>query len=261
MSNLYSGIAGKRVLITGSSNGIGFAMAKALLAKGAKVLVTGSSEATLHNALEKLATINGERLSCVLDVKSPASIQQAIDLMMNQWGGIDILINNAGIGMATLSSTYLMDPLPFWKIDDDQQCKAIIDTNLLGYFLAAKAVVPVFLQQETKGRIITIGISQAGMRRKGFSIYGASRAGSEALSHVMAEDLAGTGITVNILCPGGPTDTGQIPQDIPQQAREKLLSPDIMADATLFLCSDHAVNLHDSKIDAISFDRTQYLSY
>jgi NAD(P)-dependent dehydrogenase (short-subunit alcohol dehydrogenase family) len=258
MNNSYPGIAGKRILITGSSNGLGFAMAKALLANGAKVLVTGSTQASKDKAKAAFNLKDHELLTCVLDVRDVHSIQQALELMQGKWGGIDILINNAGIGMNTIDRQFLTKPLPFWQIHDEHAFKAIIDTNLTGYFLTAREVVPLFLQQADKGRIINIGISLAGMQRTGFAPYGASRAGSEALSRIMAQDLLGSGITVNILCPGGPTNTNQIPLDIPANMRAKLLSPDIMREATLFLCSDDAEGLHDARIDALDFDPKKY---
>lgn len=258
MSNTYQGIAEKRIFITGSSNGVGFSMAKALLSNGAKVMVTGSSQVTLDQAMLKLHSIGGELLGSVLDVRNAQSIQNAVTLMKEKWGGIDILINNAGIGMKTINPLFLTTTLPFWEIHNENQFKNILDTNITGYFLTALAVITVFLNQPNKGRIINIGISFAAMKRKGFAPYGASRAGSESLSHIMAQDLEGTGITVNILAPGGPTKTNQIPQDTPKTIEEKLLSTDIMNDATLFLCSDNSKGLNDVRIDAIDFDYKNY---
>lgn len=254
MQSQYKGVAGKRVLITGSSNGLGFAMAKALLSNGAKVLLTGSSLNSVQNAISKLNYKEENLLSCVLDVRSTSSIKNTVNLMQKKWGGIDVLINNAGIGMGTVNPQFLIKPLPFWEIQDENKFTNIIETNLFGYFLTAREVVPIFLGQPNKGRIINISMTFAAMQRKGFAPYGASRAGAESLSRIMAQDLVGTGITVNILCPGGATETNQIPNDIPQEMRDKLYSPDIMGEPTLFLCSDDSAGLHDVRIDAISFD-------
>ena len=93
------------------------------------------------------------------------------------------------------------------------------------------------------------------MRRKGFVPYGPSRAGAESLSHIMAQDLSSSGITVNMLLPGGATDTGMVPEELPSSMREQLLSPDVMAEPVLFLCSDEAVDVTNQRIVAKDFTR------
>lgn len=91
------------------------------------------------------------------------------------------------------------------------------------------------------------------MRRKGFVPYGPSRAGTESLSHIMAQDLASSGITVNLLLPGGATDTGMVPEEFPASMRAQLLSSDVMAEPILFLCSDEAKGVNDQRIVAKDF--------
>jgi gluconate 5-dehydrogenase len=92
------------------------------------------------------------------------------------------------------------------------------------------------------------------MQRAGFVPYGPSRAGSEALSRIMAADLHGTGVTVNVLLPGGPTVTGMIPDDVPSGG-PTLLMPEVMGPPIVWLASDQAVGLHDERIVATEFDR------
>ncbi|HEX3445633.1 MAG TPA: SDR family oxidoreductase, partial [Chthoniobacterales bacterium] len=125
----------------------------------------------------------------------------------------------------------------------------------------AKEVVPYFLKTRS-GRIINISINHETMRRKGFIPYGPSRAGTESLSHIMAQDLAGYGVTVNILLPGSATETGMLPEEIladrenfEAQHGIKLLSPEVMAEATLFLCSDESKNVNDERIVAKDFQQ------
>jgi len=91
------------------------------------------------------------------------------------------------------------------------------------------------------------------MRRKGFVPYGPSRAGAESPSHIMAQDLLSSGITVNMLLPGGATATGMVPEELPSSMRERLLSPDVMAEPVLFLCSDEAVDVNNQRIVAKDF--------
>lgn len=104
------------------------------------------------------------------------------------------------------------------------------------------------------GRIINISVSNTTMHRAGFALYGPSRAGSEALSRVMAADLRGSGVTVNLLLPGGATATGMLPVDgVPEGQR--FLKPEVMGPAIVWLASDDAAWVHDERIIADDFDR------
>jgi len=91
------------------------------------------------------------------------------------------------------------------------------------------------------------------MRRAGFVPYGPSRAGSEALSRIMAADLRDTGVTVNQLLPGGATVTGMLPESVPE-GRE-VLDPAVMGPPIVWLASDQAAGLHDERITAVDFER------
>jgi NAD(P)-dependent dehydrogenase (short-subunit alcohol dehydrogenase family) len=170
---------------------------------------------------------------------------------VSRWGGIDVLINNAGIGMRTLNPDFLTHPKPFWEIAS-AGFRDLIDTNLTGYFLVAKAVVPQFLKAG-QGRIINISVNEDTMKRRGVVPYGPSRAGAESLSRIMAQDVKSAGITVNNLLRGGATDTGMVPKDFPAERRAQLLRPEMMAEPTLFLCSDEAARVSDERIIAKGF--------
>jgi len=252
----YAGVSGRRVLITGATTGLGFAMANALVSAGARVFVTGRSQAKIDRAVSELrsrAHPGGACEGAALDVRDSGSIRSGRDQMLRLWGGIDVLINNAGLGMRTVNPRFLTEPMPFWEVPVDR-FRDVIDTNLTGYFAVAREVVPLWLTNGT-GRIVNIGVSEGTMRRQGFTPYGPSRAGSESLSHVMAQDVVATGITVNLLLPGGATDTGMVPEDVPPTLRERLLSPDVMAEPTLFLCSDEAARVTDQRIIAKDFQQ------
>jgi NAD(P)-dependent dehydrogenase (short-subunit alcohol dehydrogenase family) len=258
--NHYSGITGKRILVTGATSGLGLAMARALQEEGARVVLGGRDQNKIDQVVSTLKTLSGECIGALINVRDEQSIQNGVAEMVQLWGGIDVLINNAGIGMQTVNPGFVTDPRPFWEVPA-AGFRDLIDTNLTGYFLIAKAVVPHLLKAGS-GRIINISVSDATMRRKGMIPYGPSRAATESLSHIMAQDLAGHGVAVNILLPGGATDTGMLPEEFradPEQWREKfgvqLLSPDVMAEPTLFLCSDEAKNVHDERIVAKDFQQ------
>lgn len=253
---MYSGIAGKRVLITGATSGLGFAMAKALASQGARVFVTGRNQERVDKALSDLRALrpsSGECYGAVVNVRDEQSVRSGLAAMLRLWNGIDVLINNAGIGMRTVNPKFLSEPKPFWEVSADG-FRDLIDTNLTGYFLVAKEIVPHMLQRGG-GRIVNISMNHETMRRKGFIPYGPSRAGAESLSRIMAQDLASTGITVNMLLPGGATQTGMVPDDLPASMKEHILSPDVMAEAVCFLCSDEAASVNDRRIVAKDFAR------
>ena len=135
----------------------------------------------------------------------------------------------------------------------DPGFRDLFDTNVLGYFLVARAVVPHMLQAG-RGKIVNISVNEATMRRRGFTPYGPSRAATDALSHIMAADLAGTGIDVNLLLPGGATRTGMTPDSAPEDLRASWLDPAIMGPPVCWLASRASDGITDQRIVATEFD-------
>ena len=104
------------------------------------------------------------------------------------------------------------------------------------------------------GRVVMISMNTETMTRRGFAPYGPSGAGVEALARVMAADLTGSAVTVNILLPGGATDTGMVPEDVSDEVRGRLLDPGIMGPPIVWLTSPQAAGVHDERIVATEFD-------
>jgi gluconate 5-dehydrogenase len=129
----------------------------------------------------------------------------------------------------------------------------VVETKLTGSFLVARAIVPRMLAAGA-GRIVCISMNEQTMTRRGFVPYGPSGAAVEALSRVMAADLAGTTVTVNILLPGGATETGMIPDDVSPETRATLLDPAVMGPPIVWLASDEAEGVHDERIIATDFE-------
>jgi gluconate 5-dehydrogenase len=163
-----------------------------------------------------------------------------------------MLVNNAGIGMRTVNPRFMTHPQGFWEVPADG-FRAVIDTNLTGYFLMAREITPRMLVAG-RGRIVNISVNDSTMRRAGFVPYGPSRAGSEALSRIMAADLRDTGVTVNQLLPGGATVTGMLPPGAVPGGRE-FLEPAVMGPPIVWLASDEAAGVHDERIVAVEFER------
>ena len=167
----------------------------------------------LGRAQEAAAKIGGEGFA--LDVRSEDSVRACADAAWERLGGIDLLVLNAGIGQRTVNPRFLTDPEPFWRAEPDA-FRAVVDTKVNGTFLAAREVVPRMLAAGG-GRVVVISMNESTMTRPGFAPYGPSGAAVEALARVMAGDLEGTSVTLNILLPGGPTDTGMIPPGVPER--------------------------------------------
>jgi NAD(P)-dependent dehydrogenase (short-subunit alcohol dehydrogenase family) len=241
-------VTGTRVLVTGATSGLGRAMAGALIEAGADVAITGRQRS---RAEAVAAELGGGGVGIELDVRDERSVQVGVDEAYERLGGVDMLVNNAGIGMRTVNPRFLTDPQPFWEVPPSG-FRDVVETKLTGSFLVARAIVPRMLAAGG-GRIVCISMNERTMTRRGFVPYGPSGAGVEALSRVMAADLAGTGVTVNILLPGGATATGMVPDDASPEVRATLLDPAIMGPPIVWLASREAEGVHDERIVAASF--------
>src|SRR5919202_284755 len=223
------------------------ARSSALASAGASVAVTGRAAARAQEVAEQLPGAGSFGLA--MDVRDPASVAAGVELVWERLGGLDLLVNNAGIGMRTVNPRFLSDPQPFWAVPVDG-FRDVFETKVTGCFLVAAAVVPRMLAAGG-GRIVNISMNESTMVRRGFVPYGPSGAAVEALSRVMAADLAGTSVTVNILLPGGATATGMVPsQGVSEEVRSSLLSPDVMGPPIVWLASPEAADVHDERIVA-----------
>ncbi|HEV7726195.1 MAG: Gluconate 5-dehydrogenase [Modestobacter sp.] len=245
---------GVRVLITGGTSGLGAGMAAALLAAGASVALTGRYAGRAEVAAQELgAQQTGRAVGIGMDVRDEDDVARGVDQAVDALGGLDVLVNNAGIGMRTVNPRFLSEPQPFWAVSPDG-FRDVVRTNLTGYFLVARAVVPRLLEAGS-GRVVNVSMNHETMVRKGFVPYGPARAGAEALSRIMAADLEGSGVTVNVLLPGGATATGMIPEGFPPDLRAHLLDPAVMGPPIRWLCSPAAAGVHDQRIVATEFEQ------
>lgn len=240
-------------VVTGASSGLGFSMAEALAKAGATVALAARPGSKLDEAVGQLMQQDLNVIGLPLDVRSESSVSEAVQWVEKQWGKLDVLVNNAGIGMKTVNPRFLVEPQPFFEVTPEG-FRDLIDTNLTGYFLVARGFTPLMIKQG-KGRIINISMNHETMKRKGFIPYGPSRAGAESLSYIMEEDLKEYQITVNMLLPGGATVTGMIPDNIRNEisAQFQLLDPKVMAEPIVFLASSEAEGITGERIVATDF--------
>jgi len=229
-------------------------MANALANAGATVAVTSRSGERAQAAARRLG---GPAFGLVSDVRDERSVADSVEAVVRRFGGIDFLVNNAGIGMRTVNAGFPAYAQPFWEVDP-QAFREVVDTKVTGVFLVARAVVPHMLEAGS-GRIVNISMSESTMTRAGFVPYGPSGAAVEAMSRIMAAELDGTGVTVNMLLPGGATATGMVPADAPEEFKARLLEPSVMAAPIVWLASSTAEGVHDQRIIANEFE--EWLSH
>jgi 3-oxoacyl-[acyl-carrier protein] reductase len=232
-------------------------MALGLACAGVKVIITAArNRREVDLVAEEAAKISGPGAirALVADVAKEEDAQRVASETLREFGGLHILVNNAGRGMRFVSERFFDTPTKFWETAP-AVWRMIVDTNVNGPFLMARAAVPHMMKQRW-GRIINISINHETMRRPGFSPYGPSKAALESETIIWAQDLARTGVTVNALLPGGATDTGMVPQDIPAHLRQKLLHPDIMVPPLLWLVSEAADEVTGNRFDAKLWDAT-----
>src|SRR3954467_14995114 len=213
-------------------------MAAALAQTGARVMVTGREQARAEAAA---AALGPAAIGCRLDVRDERSVADCVARACDEWGGIDMLVNNAGIGMRTVNPRFLSEPQSFWEVTP-AGFRDVMETKVVGCFLMARAVVPLMLRQG-HGRVVNISMNEETMIRRGFVPYGPAGAGVEALSRVMAADLAGSSVNVNMLLPGGTgTRTGMVPEDAPDDVQARLQDPAVMGPPIVWLASDQAAS-------------------
>ena len=224
-------------IVTGAAGGIGRAMTRALLAAGIRVagvdLDREPLEALAASAREQGK--GGDLFTVQTDLTSDSAAEEITKATRDRFGRIDILVNNAGIGPGAIRPDSWQRPLKFWEITPDQWRRFVAVHTTAP--LALYAVVPEMMRQGW-GRIVNVTTSLGTMLNAGSPTYGPSKAALEALSAIMAKDLDGTGVTVNVLVPGGITNTPMVSES--GFDRAKMIQPEVMVPPLLWLVSDGA---------------------
>ena len=247
MSEPSYSLVGRVAIVTGGGRGLGRAMALGLAAAGAHVIATSARSLAEVDAVAAEAT-GGTIIPVRADVTNEEDCAAVVAAATDHFERLDVLVNNAGRGMRLVSDDFLTAPPKFWDVTPTVW-RDIIDTNVTGAFLMARACAPALLASG-RGRIINISMNHETMRRAGFSPYGPSKAALESETVIWAQDLAGTGVTVNALLPGGVTETGLIPASVGLEVRATMLRPSIVVLPLLWLASDASSQFTGRRIDA-----------
>ena len=225
----------KVALVTGASRGIGAAIAQRLARDGFTVIVNYAESAEPAEALVRsIQQAGGQALAAKADVSNTADVRRLFDATETAFGGVDVLVNNAGImQLANVADA------------EDASFDRQIAVNLKGTFNMLREAAT---RLHTGGRIVNFSSSVVGLLQPGYGIYAATKAGVEAMTSVFAKELRGRDITVNAIAPG-PTATDLFLKGKPQEAivrlaklapLERLGQPEDIADAVAFLAGPDA---------------------
>jgi NAD(P)-dependent dehydrogenase (short-subunit alcohol dehydrogenase family) len=256
--NRYPSLKDRVVVITGGGRGLGQVMALALVEQGARVMITAArQQGELDDTVAQAKALgSGDMRAMLADVTSEADCQAVVAATLDAYGRIDVLINNAGRAATEGLEIDMRKGIPkFWEADAKGYA-SMVDINFTGPFLMTRAAAPPMVQAGF-GKVINISTSLPNMTRQSGTPYGQTKTALEAASVTWAKDVEGTGVTVNVLLPGGPADTALIPgvvggRSIPGfkpgkgplglegQAGMGLLPPSVMTAPCLWMCSDES---------------------
>jgi NAD(P)-dependent dehydrogenase (short-subunit alcohol dehydrogenase family) len=233
-------------LITGAGRGIGRSIAVAFAAGGAKVAITARTAAELAEAEAAIRAAGGEALAIVADLAETAAPQQVVARVVEAFGAVEVLVNNAGVGSSANPRPVVEFDDAFWELS--------LRVNLTAPYLLCKAVLPEMIRRRF-GRIITVASINGKIGSLHGAAYAASKHGVLGLMRTLAMEVAKDGITVNAICPG-PVRTVMSDKRIAYDAQRRGISieeivgaisplgrrlePDEIAPLAVYLASDAA---------------------
>jgi NAD(P)-dependent dehydrogenase (short-subunit alcohol dehydrogenase family) len=212
-----------RAIVTGGSRGIGFAIAKAIAGAGGSVMITGLDASRIDQAVRKLGQSGGSARvdGAAVDVRDRAAVRKLVEETVRQFGGLDLLVNNAGVGaFADVTS----------MTDDDWA--RVIDTNLTGVFFCTRAAIPA-MKKSGGGWIINIASLAGRNYFPGGAAYCASKAGLIAFSESVMQEVRYDNIRVSVVMPGSVATEFSHPSGSSDDSWK--LSPDDVAEAVMDL--------------------------
>jgi NAD(P)-dependent dehydrogenase (short-subunit alcohol dehydrogenase family) len=236
MSDTFS-VANKVVVITGAGQGIGRSFAKAFASGGAKVVIAERNIDKARAVEQEIAAGNGHAKVFETDVADEASVKRLGAAVKQAYGRADVLINNAAIFSTLEMRPFDQIPLAEWE--------QVLRVNVTGPFLCARAMVPL-MRKNKWGRIINMSSGAVTLGRPNYLHYIASKSALAGMTHSMARELGGDGITVNAILPGA-TFTEIPRKTVTPEQKERIIAmqclprpqvPDDLLGVVLFLASD-----------------------
>lgn len=244
----------KCAIVTGGAGGLGRAIVCGLLESGASVLIVDINDQALVDfeaELRRADYLSDQYQTLTADVAKANECTLAVARAREHFGGPHILINNAAMGMQHIRDDHMTRLVTIDELDPETW-QRFVDVNLCGpFFMTRAAAVPMLKQKH--GRIIDITTSFFTMLRGKFHPYGPTKAGMEAMAAGHAVEFQGTGITVNVVVPGGPADTPMVPA-VSGLAREELIPPAAMVPPIVWLASDDGATSNGQRYIAANWD-------
>jgi NAD(P)-dependent dehydrogenase (short-subunit alcohol dehydrogenase family) len=245
----YPELEGKVAIVTGAAAGIGRAVAEAFADAGLRVAAMDINPDGVVQLQEQFG--RDRVLGLTVDIADPASCARRTAEAVAHFGGMHMLVNNAALGMNAVHPRYTTTNLQIEDVPEDLWRRFMM-VNACGLFFMSRQAVPIFRRQNF-GRIVNVGTSYLTMMRPGYAPYGPSKAALEAWSLMLARELQGSGITVNVVIPGGPADTAMV-LDEEGLDRSTLIPPALMAPPMLGLFTRAADSITGKRFLAVDWD-------
>ena len=246
---VFPGLKDRVVIITGAGQGIGRVFAKAFAMAGAHAVIAERNEKTAAGVAEEIMRAGGQALAVTTDIADPASIEEMVEVVEDEYGRIDVLINNAAI-----FSTLEMRPFERIPLEEWEQ---VLRVNITGQMLCARAVLPA-MRRAKWGRIINMASGAVSLGRPGYLHYITSKAALVGMSRSMARELGPDNITVNAILPGA-TFTEIERKTVTPQQKERIIAmqcvpraetPEDLVGSALFLASEASAFITGQVINA-----------
>ncbi|NQW09342.1 MAG: SDR family NAD(P)-dependent oxidoreductase [Alphaproteobacteria bacterium] len=246
-------LSGRVALVTGAAGGIGAEFTGALLAAGATVVAADVSQPALTTLGERMAAqgLGARLVPRRLDISDQPACAAAVAEVQDRFGSLDILVNNGAVGMGVIRDDHMVKLVTIDEIEPAMWDR-FVSTNLSGAWYLTHAAVPA-MKAAGWGRVVTVTTSFFTMLRGKFHPYGPCKAGLEAMAAGHAAEFAADGVTVNVIVPGGPTDTPFVPE-VSGFKRSDLIPPSVMAPPLIWLCSRDADGVTGNRYVAAHWD-------
>ncbi len=232
-------MAGMVAIVTGSSRGLGRAIAKEYAREGANVVICARSQSptglagTMEETAADIRAEGGEVLALACDVTDEPQVEDMVRQVLDRYGGIDVLVNNAG---AMVLGQTLLDIEP-------ARWKQVVDVNVTGPYLVTRAVLPTMIKQQ-RGSIINIGSRMADDPKQGGGVlYSSSKAAVQMFSYCLADEVRQHNIAVNILSPGGLRSEGSAAIPWTQRDWHLRVEPEEVGPSAVYLALQDAKSM------------------
>jgi len=231
------GLTGKTAIVTGGGSGIGKAICYTLATEGARVVVADLRQDRADGVADEIGKQGGKALGIAADVSSESDVDRMVDMTLKQWGGVDVLVNNAGI-ILQAQTVDMTEP----------QWNKILTNNLTTCFVCSRAVARQLIKQGRGGRIVNISSIHAELSEPSASAYTAAKGGMEAFARTLATELAPHKITEKCVRPGATYTELTVPMytDVVKKALfmriplKEIADAAWIADGVVFLASERA---------------------